>query len=84
MPLLVAFAFGPPRRRTPTAAFSAPTPKDSGERPDCNERTALEWTNRLNKHGFAGLEEARGREGRPRVYGPEAVGAVIQAALTSA
>ena len=80
MPLLVALAFGPPRRRTPNASFSAPTPKGSGERPDCNERTAPERTNRFNKHGFAGLEEGQ-REGRTRVYGPEAVGVVIQAAL---
>ncbi|QIN84597.1 helix-turn-helix domain-containing protein [Rubrobacter tropicus] len=47
----------------------------------CNERTALKWIGRFNRYGVAGLEEGP-REGRPRVYGPEDVGAVIQAALT--
>ena len=47
----------------------------------CNERTALKWIGRFNRHGVAGLEEVL-RSGRPRVYGPEDVGAVIQAALT--
>ena len=48
---------------------------------DCNERTALKWIGCFNRHGVAGLEEGP-REGRPRVYGPEDVGTVIQAALT--
>jgi hypothetical protein len=38
------------------------------------------WINRFNKYGVAGLEEGP-REAHPRVYGPEDVGAVIQAAL---
>ncbi len=42
---------------------------------------ALKWIGRFNRHGFAGLEEVL-RSGRPRVDGPEDVGAVIQAALT--
>ncbi|MDP9475912.1 MAG: helix-turn-helix domain-containing protein [Actinomycetota bacterium] len=48
---------------------------------DCNERTALKWIGRFNRYGVAGPEEGP-REGRPRAYGPEDVGAVIQAALT--
>ena len=48
---------------------------------DCNERTTLKWIGCFNRHGVAGLEEGP-REGRPRVYGPEDVGTVIQAALT--
>ena len=57
------------------------TAREIAQRLECNERTALKWINRFNKHGVAGLEEGP-REGRPRVYGPEDVGAVIQAALT--
>lgn len=48
---------------------------------DCNERTILRWINRFHRYGVAGLREGP-REGRPRVYGPEDVGAMIQAALT--
>lgn len=47
----------------------------------CNERTALKWIGRFNRYGLAGLEEGP-RRGRPRIYGPEDVGTVIQAALT--
>lgn len=57
------------------------TAREIAERLECNERTALKWIGRFNRHGVAGLEEVL-REGRPRVYGPEDVGAVIQAALT--
>ncbi len=57
------------------------TAREIAAKLDCNERTALRWINRFNKYGVAGLEEGP-REGRPRVYGPEDVGAVIQAALT--
>lgn len=57
------------------------TAREIAARLDCNERTILKWINRFNKHGVAGLEEGP-REGRPRVYGPEDVGAVIQAVLT--
>ncbi len=57
------------------------TAREIAQRLECNERTALKRINRFNKHGIAGLEEGP-REGRPRVYGPEDVGAVIQAALT--
>jgi transposase len=57
------------------------TAREIAERLDCNERTALKWIGRFNRHGIAGLEEVL-RSGRPRVYGPEDVGAVIQAALT--
>jgi len=57
------------------------TAREIAERLDCNERTALKWIGRFNRHGVAGLEEVL-REGRPRVYGPQDVGAVIQAALT--
>jgi transposase len=57
------------------------TARQISQKLDCNERTALKWINRFNKYGVAGLEEGP-REGRPRVYGPEDVGAVIQAALT--
>ncbi len=57
------------------------TAREIAEKLDYNERTALRWINRFNKHGVAGLEEGP-REGRPRIYGPEDVGAVIQAALT--
>jgi transposase len=58
------------------------TAREIAAKLDCNERTVLKWINRFNKHGVvAGLEEGP-REGRPRVYGPEDVGAVIQAALT--
>ena len=57
------------------------TAREIAARLDCNERTALKWIGRFNRHGVAGLEEGP-REGRPRVYGPEDVGAVIQAALT--
>ncbi len=57
------------------------TAREIAERLDCNERTALKWINRFNRYGVASLEEGP-REGRPRVYGPEDVGAVIQAALT--
>lgn len=57
------------------------TAREIAQRLGCNERTTLKWINRFNKHGIAGLEEGP-REGRPRVYGPEDVGAVIQAALT--
>ncbi len=48
---------------------------------DCNERTALKWIGRFNRYGFAGLEEGP-RRGRPKIYGPEDVGTVIQTALT--
>lgn len=48
---------------------------------DCNDRTALKWIGRFNRYGLAGLEEGP-RRGRPHIYGPEDVGAVIQAALT--
>src|SRR5687768_4097364 len=57
------------------------TAREIAEKLGCNERTALKWINRFNRFGVAGLEEGP-REGRPRVYGPEDVGAVIQAALT--
>ncbi len=57
------------------------TAREIAQRLDCNERTVLRWINRFNKYGIAGLEEGP-REGRPRVYGPEDVGAVIQTALT--
>jgi transposase len=57
------------------------TAREIAERLDCNERTALKWIGRFDRHGVAGLEEVL-RTGRPRVYGPEDVGAVIQAALT--
>jgi transposase len=57
------------------------TAREIADKLDCNDRTALKWINRFNKYGIAGLEEGS-REGRPRVYGPEDVGAVIQAALT--
>ena len=57
------------------------TAREIAQRLDCNERTALKWIGRFNRHGVAGLEEVL-RGGRPRVYGPEDVGAVIQAALT--
>lgn len=49
----------------------------------CKERIVLKWVNRFNYYGVTGLEQEP-REGRPRVYGPEDVGAVIQAALTPA
>ena len=58
------------------------TAREIAAKLDCNERTALKWIGRFNRYGVAGLEEGP-REGRPRVYGPEDVGAVIQAALTS-
>jgi hypothetical protein len=58
------------------------TAREIAARLDCNERTALKWIGRFNRHGIAGLEEVL-RSGRPRVYGPEDVGAVIQAALTA-
>jgi len=57
------------------------TAREIAEKLDCNERTALMWIGRFNRHGVAGLEEVL-RRGRPRVYGPEDVGAVIQVALT--
>ena len=57
------------------------TAREIAARLDCNERTALKWIGRFNRHGMTGLEEVL-RRGRPRVYGPEDVGAVIQAALT--
>ena len=57
------------------------TAREIADKLDCNDRTALKWINRFNKFGGAGLEEGP-REGRPRVYGPEDVGTVIQAALT--
>lgn len=57
------------------------TATEIGAKLDCNARTALKWIGRFNRYGAAGLEEGP-REGRPRVYGPEDVGAVIQAALT--
>jgi transposase len=57
------------------------TAREIAERLDCNERTALKWIGRFNRHGVAGLEEVL-RSGRPRVFGPEDVDAVIQAALT--
>jgi transposase len=57
------------------------TAREIAERLDCNERTALKWIGRFNRHGVAGLEEVL-RSGRPRVYGPEDVDAMIQAALT--
>ena len=57
------------------------TAREIAAKLDCNERTALKWIGRFNRYGVAGLEEGP-REGRPRVYGPEDVGAVIQAALT--
>jgi transposase len=57
------------------------TAREIAAKLDCNERTALRWINRFNRYGVVGLEEGP-REGRPRVYRPEDVGAVIQAALT--
>ena len=57
------------------------TAREIAAKLDCNDRTALKWINRFNKFSVAGLQEGP-REGRPRVYGPEDVGAVIQAALT--
>ena len=57
------------------------TAREIAQRLECNERTALKWIGRFNRHGMAGLEEVI-REGRPRIYGPEDVGAVIRAALT--
>ncbi len=57
------------------------TAREIAAKLNCNERTALKRIGRLNRHGVAGLEEVL-RRGRPRVYGPEDVGAVIQAALT--
>ncbi len=57
------------------------TAREIGAELGCNERTALKWIGRFNRYSVAGLEEGP-REGRPRVYGPEDVGAVIQAALT--
>jgi transposase len=57
------------------------TAREIAEKLGCNERTALKWINRFNRYGVAGLEEGT-REGQPRAYGPEDVGAVIQAALT--
>ena len=55
--------------------------REIAEGPECNERTALKWTGRFSRHGVTGLEEVL-RRVRPRVYGPEGVGAVIRAALT--
>jgi transposase len=57
------------------------TAREIAEKLECNERTALKWIGRFNRHGVAVLEEVL-REGRPRIYGPEDVGVVIQAALT--
>ena len=57
------------------------TAREIAAKLDCNDRTALKWIGRFNRYGIAGLEEGP-REGRPRVYCPEDVGAVIQAALT--
>ena len=57
------------------------TATEIAEKLGCNERTALKWIGRFNRYGVAGLEEGP-REGRPRIHGPEDVGAVIQAALT--
>lgn len=57
------------------------TAREIAERLDCNERTALKWIGRFNRHGVASPEEVL-RSGRPRVYGPEDVGVVIQADLT--
>ena len=57
------------------------TATEIAQKLDCNDRTALKWIGRFNRHGVSGLEEVL-RRGRPRVYGPEDVGAVIQAALT--
>ncbi|MDP9411658.1 MAG: helix-turn-helix domain-containing protein [Actinomycetota bacterium] len=42
------------------------TVREITQRLDCNERTALKWIGRFNRHGVAGLEEVL-REGRPRV-----------------
>ena len=53
------------------------TARDIAAQLDCN----LKWIGRFNRHGVAGLGEVL-RKGRPRVYGPENVGAVIQAVLT--
>jgi transposase len=44
-------------------------------------RTARFWLKRFNARGLAGLEESE-RPGRPPVYSPDQVGAVIEAALT--
>ncbi len=55
--------------------------KEIAEKLGCHERTARRWVGRFNKFGMAGLEEGP-RDGRPPTYGPEDVGAVIQAALT--
>jgi transposase len=55
--------------------------REIAEKLECNERTALKWIGHFNRHGVAGLEEVLRRR-RPRVYGPEDVGAMIQAALT--
>jgi len=57
------------------------TGREIVQRLDCNERTALKWIGRFDRHGVAGLEEVL-RGGRPRVYGPEDIGAVIRVALT--
>src|SRR5215203_5026330 len=38
------------------------TAREIAERLDCNERTALKWIGRFNRHGVAGLEEVL-REG---------------------
>lgn len=55
--------------------------REIAQKLDCSDRTALKWIGRFNRYGVAGVEESPW-EGRPRVYGPEDVGAVIQAALT--
>ena len=57
------------------------TAREIAAKLDCNERTALKWINRFNRYDVAGLEEGP-REGRPRVYGPEDGGDVVQAAPT--
>jgi transposase len=46
-----------------------------------NARTAQRWVGRFNRSGLAGLEEGA-RTGRPRVYDTQAVGGIIQTALT--
>lgn len=54
--------------------------REIASRLECNERTALKWIGRFKRHSVAGLREIL-CERRPRVYGPEGIGAVIQAVL---
>jgi transposase len=55
--------------------------QEIAERLGMCERTARTWINRFSRLGIPGLEEGP-RSGRPPVYAPLDVGAVIAAALT--